>query len=311
MAITKYEFLSTPVYSSTLKTEIINSSISIALERIDTEGNNTFIYFKNPLSTDEQTILASVVSSHDPYDIPSENDVPTDLCNKAFIHSTSKPLGFYTYFTSTGDDPADPTDIGGGQFMEIKHAEGDALSQSMYIDLNVKENMTLLHEGYVAWSNADFDAVTLAIVPRITNTTPSSGTYFNSYNGVIVPAAGDGTIDVATEDIELVEMTVQEGTKKRLPGYWNADYDVETHSFSNITAAPDGSGIYNMFSEEKVLNCFVNKVLFVDSGFMKLQSSDAAELGHGLRLKFTIDTRGTDHVWKAAVILAFHRLKTT
>jgi len=233
------------------------------------------------------------------------------LDNKQWIHQTSRPFGTVTYFTSHGDDSEDPTNVGDGEMMKLKHSIGESIDQTKYIDLNISENRTFIHEGYLTWSNAQYDHVSMEIVPRVTSYSSSSNTYYNLYGGyLIIPAAGDGLIDVAAEDIKLIEMPVSRDTGLRAAAFWNADYNSSTHQYENVTAAPLGNGVYNMFGIEIILNRFVNKFLVLRNGFYMLQSADTNELGAGMRLKLRLNTEGTDHDWDASCGLTFHRERT-
>jgi len=232
--------------------------------------------------------------------------------NKCIILQTSKPIGTVTYFTSEGDDTTDPTSVGGGTKMEMVHNISDPIDQTIDIEYNFKENPSYIHEGYIIWQNASFDQVSLSVVPETTSYTVGSGTNYNLYGGyLIIPAAGDGTTTVASEDIELVEMPVNLSTGVRPPAFWNADYDTGTHTFSNITPAPTGDGVYNMYGVAVTLSRMVNKVLLLDSGWLMLQTSDSMALGHNMKVQLGLHTQGDDHNWKAACILTFHRTKTS
>jgi len=230
------------------------------------------------------------------------------LDNKMWIQETSRPIGTKTYFTSRGDDITNIRDVGNGEKMQIIHEIGDDDMQILFIDFNFKENKSYLHEGYITWEHANFDEICLGIVPNVTVYTSGSNTNFNLYGGyLIVPAAGDGTIQVATEDMKLVEVPISRDTGKRVTAYWDADYSTETHSFSNIRPNLTGTGQYNMFGTMVPLAKFVNKMLLLNDGFLRLQSADTEELCHGMRVVLSMTTNGEDHNWKAACTLTFHR----
>jgi len=228
--------------------------------------------------------------------------------NKILVQQTSRPDNTTIYFTSEGDSTSNPTALGGGNLMQIIHDTGDATTQYIYMDFNVKENRTYVHEGYIMWQDAMFDVICMEATPQVTHYTDGTSTNFNLYAGyLIVPAAGDGVIQVAEEEIRLVEMPKTFDTQVRPAAFWNADYDTVTHTFSNITPAPYGDGVYNIFGIEVPLSRFVNRVLLLNNGFMKLESSDITEIGHNMRIKLQMTTRGEDHAWKAACILSLHR----
>ena len=115
--------------------------------------------------------------------------------NKLFVNETSRPIGTKIFFTSRGDNAAVKTDIGNGEMLNLTHAIGDPVLQTTVIDLNMEDNKTYIHEGYVMWKDANFDDLTLIVVPRVTTYSAGTNTNFNLYGGyLIIPAAGNGTI---------------------------------------------------------------------------------------------------------------------
>jgi len=317
MASVKYEYIK-DVNVTVLGETIRESTIVTALDYISTLGSTCDIYMKAALSATDQTTLNTIVTDHtDTPDIPETGKYTLD--QKQWIQESSRPLGTVTYFTSEGDTTSDSTvmstAVGGGTKIQITHTAGsDASDQELYVDFNVKENDTYIHEGYVIWKEADFDRVNLEVVPQVTEYTADSSTLFQTYGPYIIPAAYTGNINVATDTtaMKLVEMPLSRDTGLRKPGYWKADYNEETHTFSNLTAAPDGDGIYNMFCAEVVLSRFVNEIILVNDGFLMLQTADVEQLGHGMRLKLHAHTNTdeTDHSWKAGFILTLNRENT-
>lgn len=244
------------------------------------------------------------------YDIP-----PKDSTGKERVQSTARPLGLKTCWTGCGDDPATPVSYGNGTRMIHKHSIGESLTQYLYIDFNCVKNKTFLYEGYIDWKDALNDHVTLEIVPKTVTTEASINTYYNLYDGyLIVPAAGDGTINV-TSDLTLgngglVGLPYFDYGIPASPGYWNADWNSTTNKFENITAAPLGNGQYNIFTQEVTLDRFVNKINLLGSGFIRIDSDDAENIGHGMRLRITFNTYNDDHNWYFAFKLAMFREKT-
>lgn len=296
---------------SLLSQEIKDSNIIISLDYVNSKDNLLEIYFKAELSQNDIDLLSSIVDTHD----PSKNIFtvePVDLDNKNIMHQTSKPVGSLTMFTSSGDDIYNKLNVGDGELMIIEHNLSDPMIQTKYIDFNIKENKTWLHEGYINWKNADFDLISMSLVPRLTEYTEGFNTNYELLeNGLIIPANGDGNINIDLNNIQLVEATIQESTRKRYTAFWDASYNYETHEFYNIVPNFNGTGVYNIFGNEIIISKFVNKIMFVDSGFMMLQTSDAAEIGEGTRFKFEINTMGEDHYWKASLILTLHRVRTS
>jgi hypothetical protein len=129
------------------------------------------------------------------------------LDDKVWTQESSRPLGTKIYFTSRGDNFNDKNNIGGGDFLKLTHSIGNAVTQDIVIDLNSESNKTYIHEGYVMWENADFDTLSLIIIPCVTTYTAGINTNYNLYGGyIVIPAAGNGTI--TPTNIQLVEMPI-------------------------------------------------------------------------------------------------------
>jgi hypothetical protein len=95
--------------------------------------------------------------------------------------------------------------------------------------------------------------------------------------------------------------------------FWNGTYDSTLKSYVGLQPAYDGSGNYNMFTQEIELSCFVKWVL-TGSNSVKLGSHDSEPLGHNMRLKFEfstyVDSSVDDHRWSMAINLHLFRSKT-
>ena len=242
---------------------------------------------------------------------------PRDRSGKLRVHQTSRKLGTRITWTGVGDDPSDPSDVGGGIPISFDYKIDQNEPLIKYIDFNIVENETWLHEGYLTWKDGHVDTLTLEMVPRVTEVTVSSGTYYNLYNGyLVIPAAGDGTLEVVSD------ITTHSGGLIYMPNndldepptaFWNADWNSETQRYENITPAPYGNGRYNIFAVEVIFARFINKIPLLSNGFIALNSSDTDQMGHGMRLKMTADTNketSQDHNWSVACIMCMHREKS-
>ena len=239
-----------------------------------------------------------------------------DRSGKLRVHQTSRKLGTMIMWVGEGDDTSDPSAIGGGERLSFAYIAGQSDPLIKYIDFNMVENETWMHEGYITWQDAKLDTLDLQLVSRPTSTI--SGSNYNLYGGyLIVPAVpGTGTIDLASDITEhdggLVYMPLND-LGIRAQSFWNAEWDPSSKKYINITPAPNGDGEYNMFSTEVVFAQFVRKMTLVGSGFIALNSSDTDQLGHGMRLKMIADTNTedyTDHDWRIACMLCLHREKS-
>lgn len=322
---------------SKLDREIRASVITVAISYLSGSEDSVDIYFKSSLSDSDWATLSGVVSLHDgiddyldytPVKLMAADETLTlhtallneyrDKSGKLRVHQTSRISGTMICWTGEGDLPSDQSSVGGGESLSFSYTIGQVDPMVRYVDFNVIENQTWLHEGYISWLSAKLDWVDLQLVSRVTQTVTSSGTNFNLYGGyLIIPAyPGTGTIQV-TSDITtisggLVYMPLNDQGVRGL-SFWNATWDTTTQRYKNITPAPTGNGEYNMFDQEVILAHFVRKMHLLGNGFIALNSSDTDQLGSGMRLKLTADTNketSEDHDWSFACLLCLHRQKS-
>lgn len=330
MAATKYtfsisgDFPNAKVATDSLASEIQASAITKALDFINTNADVCDVWFKDQLSAGEEVYLVNIVAAHEGEPLVSVDKVEVvnsltsvyaNRHNKIEVHESSRIPGTYTYYTGAGDDPTNIMDVGNGQKFVLHHRNGDPMTQYLYLDFNIIENQTWIHEGYMIWSGAQFDTITFEIVPTVASVVPASGTYYNLYGGyLVVPAAGDGTIQV-TSDLTsasggLVHIPYDYDGNRSAPCFWNATWNTVTKQYENITAAPLGNGNYNIFAAEVTLSRFVNRIPVIDNGFEMMQSADADQLGQGMRFRARLDTAEPDHYWNVGCILTMHRART-
>lgn len=331
------DFLNSKVDLTKLDKEVRDSSITVSLNYINLDETGCDFYFRDILALKDHTTLSGVVDSHDGISdeiddsiyvslVDSKVNLPVDITQeyrdrsgKLRVHQTSRKLGTIISWTGEGDDPSTPSDIGGGEPFSFTYKIGQSIPLVKYIDFNMVENETWLHEGYITWKDCYLDALDLKVVSTVTSTVTSSGTNYDLYGGyLIVPAIpGTGTIDIisdiTTSSGGLVFMPKNDLNEASI-AYWNAEWDTVTKKFTNITAAPSGDGEYNMFSVEVTIAHFVRKMPLLNSGFIALNSSDTDELGHGMRLKMAaytnISTDVGDHDWAVACTMCLHRART-
>jgi len=240
----------------------------------------------------------------------------TDISGKMRVHQTSRKLGLRVNWSGVGDSTESVTKIGGGTPFLVQHNIGGDLIEKVYIDYNMVANETWLHEGYITWKDCQMDTITLEMVPRVTITQPGVNTNYNLYGGyIIIPAAGNGTIDVVgdiTHPNNGLVMMPDGDLREKPTAFWNADYNTSTKLYENITPATYGNGRYNMFSIEIVFARFLNAMPLLGSGFISLNSSDTDEMGHGMRLKMSASTNpsSADHNWAVACLMCLHRQKS-
>jgi len=297
MANADYNYTKTPVAMDKLEAEIRASAIVTALRYATLLGTDALtVTMANTLSGGDETILNGIVTAHDGVSLAV--DEPVNLDGRKIMHATPRKRGTFTCFTGAGDSQDDQSKIGGsnGTLMALHHEVAQSISQSIYIDLNTIANDSHAHAGWMMWKDALNDLVTLVTVPKLTTYEAGSNTYYNLYGGyLVIPAAGNGTITPLV--MKLVEVPLNEYGNRSGAGYWNATYNTTTKAFESITAAGAGDGRFNMFTVEVSLDRFINRVPLLGSGHMLLDTYDASQIGHNMRMKITLETSGTDHEW--------------
>jgi hypothetical protein len=236
-----------------------------------------------------------------------------DYDGRSIVHSTPRYRGTLTCFTSTDDSQTDPSKVwGGSNKLKNSHVIAQPAVQTLYLDFNTVDNKSYLLTGFLHWKDAVFDELTVQLVPKTTTYSASTNTNFDLVDGyLIVPnESGTGAIHVDSADYVPVKVTKNEFGDHR-PGYWNMDYNTTTKVFENVTTAPNGDGMYNMFGTEIVFASYLNKFIMNGSQRESLTAHDADELGHGTRLKFIFETIGTDHNWDFNACIAMFREKTS
>jgi hypothetical protein len=230
------------------------------------------------------------------------------------VYNSVRPFGTRIMYMGRGDNIANNYSVGGGTDFKVVHpAEGGNNPETFYLDWNTIENETYLFTGMVSFKGMVFDEITLISVPRVTVTSVGSNTNFNTYGGyLIIPAAGNGTTVVQPSDMRLVQVLQNEDGS--IPaGYWNADYSLSTHEFSNVTPAPAGNGGYNMFAAEVTLTVFaLHLYLNGDvNNWIVPPCQEVDQLPHGIRMKASMATVGEDHAWTFAMMMVMYRKRTT
>ena len=233
--------------------------------------------------------------------------------NERFQTTTRKP-GLKWCWMGEGDSQTAYNKVGGGTKLALKHTIGQSINP-IYMDLNIVENETYITEGYLSYDNGsalDGIRADFSVVPKVVTVEPASNTYFNVYGGyLVVPAAGDGTVNI-TSDITawnggLVEVPINEKGYRSFHGYWNAEWDTVNKVYKNLSAAPLGDGIYNMYCYEVVFSKFHIGDIFCGKGSIRFNCSDIENLTQGMRIKIVLSNWVDDHDWVFSAIAAFHR----
>ena len=249
-----------------------------------------------------------------------------DTSGKMRVHQTSRPLGTKVHFTSRGDDPSNIALVGGGEKLSFNHHIADGLQHVKYLDFNTIENLSYIHEGYLSWKNCEFDEITVEIVPRIVTTTPDANTgtgYFVNPAApyIVLPSALAGGASNVDINEDLTDPTTpglifipEAGDPQfgKPPAYWDTDWNSTTKLFENIRPMPAGDGNYNIFTMEITFSRFANHIQLVGDNAIQLKTSDTDKIGHGMRVRVTVDTNidDGDHDYHIGCILTMHRQKS-
>jgi hypothetical protein len=279
------------IYKSTFLASNVIIGLDVVQNAIDEQDFTT-----NYKSICDQNISSNVQKTND---------------NRQSVYSTSRPVGTHTYFASEGDDPTYKRSIGGGTQIMFDHKSGQQ-DLPLYIDFNVEENTTYIHEGYIFFEGCNFDQISMHFVPQVTSYIQAANTNFNLVDGyLIVPAAGNGTIQL-TENPKLVLADIgDDGT--RVPGFWDADWNSQTLEYENIRPNVLGQGLYNIFGTEVIFYRMVQQIILLGN-ISKVVHLETCEQGYwlpGLRLKIWNTTHLPDHDYKMAGILVLYRDKVT
>jgi len=167
MAATKYSFsISTDfpnhkVATDRLSQEIIDSTITIALDYINTSGNDCDVWFKDALPVGDQTTLDGIVSAHSGEPLPTDatpvkiDGARFDSDGKQVIVPTPAPSGSYTWYTSQGDQVTPTIIRGGGTSARITYDTAETGIKT--VEMSFAEAV-YVHDGEINWRDiAEFN----------------------------------------------------------------------------------------------------------------------------------------------------------
>lgn len=228
--------------------------------------------------------------------------------NRDYLYTTARPIGTAGYFTGEGDDISSYNKIGGGTLIELNHTVGEPLTNSLYIDFNVIDNTTYIHEGYLTF-NCNSVRLSFLIVPRLTTFVPASNTYFNLVNNyLIVPAAGNGNIQL-TEAPNLVAVSL-DNNGKQYPAFWDAEFNYTTGVFENLRPNPTGAGGWNIFGNEIILYRMFQRIKLTGEATLKqMGTNEQGKILPGFRFKTIIEVIPPDHNASLSALLVLYRQK--
>jgi hypothetical protein len=151
--------------------------------------------------------------------------------NKDVVVVSPARLGWNTFFTSKGDDLTDPQMPGrgdGDEFLLSFAANETGMKGAMVQFAEPVE----VHDGEVYWDLPSFsflDSFVFRADIEATPTSPNPGAGnvnpvpFYGLGNVLIPANGDGALDVALADAVPIPAGTDENGYRL--GYWDVDYD--------------------------------------------------------------------------------------
>lgn len=239
--------------------EIRASAIVVALDYINTSGDDCDCWFKWSISSGDKAILDGLVAAHSGE--PLVSDAPVSSDGKPIVLPCLFPPGVFMYFAGCGDDVL----LGRGQgpeFALCSSTQGDTYKDFSFNDY------VLLAGGDGKSINAEKgDWVTFEVLAPATQVTvnPQNTGNVNLVAlapgaNVIIPAPnGDGT-----HDLDMTKaVPVPAGKPNEKTGYWEWDWP-DTGS-GNVTAGLPGQSEFNLYDFPMVLNRQVAKFQLVDA----------------------------------------------
>ena len=263
--------------STTLTTEIGLSSITVALDHIDTAGDDCDIWFKASLSEGEETALDAVVAAHtgvapahDPELVTI--DGPTTADGKQIVLPCLFPGGVYLFVCGATDSE---TVRGEGDLLTVSsEGAGDTtVNMDPFLDFVYVAGGTLVFEGGALGDWFSARMVCPATVPVVNETNTGNCNLMDcppcpgvpEGTKLIVPAANNGThdVDLATAVPVPSHDPEEDGTGT---GFYNWNEPTSGVGRGTISAVPGMTGDYHLLDHEVQLVNFVNRVPLLGSG---------------------------------------------
>jgi hypothetical protein len=236
---------------------------------------------------------------------------------KLLTHDTARPFGSVSAFWGSADSITTPEGYGDGEIFAFSHEVGNTETStiSKSFDFNTINNNSYCQEMRVFYDCPDFVLLTVSVVPRVIKTVAGSNTNFKRYGNIIIPTIGDGTLaldaDLSDPNCGYVK-TIRHEDGSVDPGFFDANYNQSTKKMEGFTPnSTPGKGRFNLFAEEAILARWMIKIPLVGKGFAEFETKDIMPIGHGMKMKVTLETYGSpDFSWKVGLSPTIHRAKT-
>jgi hypothetical protein len=263
--------------SDILTQEIAASSITVALDHIDTAGDVCDLWFKAGLTQGEETTLDGVIAAH----LGVAPSKPIDLIRLCSPEtSDGKPIflpclfpgNVFLYPTGAGDNIENGTRGNGQAFLMESTTEEDKSVEFQLMD------WVYLAGGGIKWKDGEpGDWVSLLVYAPATPVTPNGNGTGNCNlvdPGVgqailIVPAAGDGDYDVDLDDATPVPAYAEDEKGITVPsGFY--EWSTPDIGIGTVTVGTPQNSNYNLFAIAIDLVRFANRLQLTDSGTQDL-----------------------------------------
>ena len=169
-----------------LTSEITDSSITIALDYINSDSSAVDIWFKSGLPSADWATLSGIVAAHDG-EPPAAVSPPTMDDGRPIVRADTRPLTTETYFTMAGDTVSG---VGDGSAMRWSMDDdgdwedmGDGYMRKTFeVDFN---NEVFLKDGTIYFFNAPWGSFADFYI-----TVPAGNYYPNPYGAIPASALG-------------------------------------------------------------------------------------------------------------------------
>lgn len=269
MSSTKYtysisgDFPNNKVDDDRLAQEIRTSSIPVALDFIQTAGDECNIWFKAALSSGEETTLDGLVASHSGEPLPLPDEPKADD-GKLFVAPNIFPLGSLTNFCGVADDVAQGL-VGQGDLLTIASvSQGDTEKIIQFIEQSFLAGGFIQYDGGII---GDWVSFAVVVPGTVGTSNPGAGMWNKVPIGgginVFVPAAGNGNWDLNLSEKENANVSFSKVRPVPAPSGGFIDWNEDTEA---ITLNASQKGGFNLFDADMTINEFITKVPLLGSG---------------------------------------------
>jgi len=212
---------------------------------------------------------------------------------KLMALATRRPIGYYTYFSSAGDD-----------HVEMKRGEGDkfmlaldATTSELVRDIHFIDPYIYIRDGYFAFEDAGWgDSISFHVIAQPSVLADSTAGFLSVLGDhrIVYSIPGSKVFTAATYPVPNFTST----------GYWNLVNN-------QLSFCADATGGYDLYDIEHTVFEFANEILVYGTSYTYnyLDSDDAEMLPPGYFMRI-IASNVSQTAWKAWGILNTYRQHT-